>query len=65
MNAITQSIIVPVQIRRPPHHFSDLMRDYIHASGGLENAAHDHARNFYCGVLVGVNAEVEQMNTEI
>ena len=64
-NAITQSINAPVQIRRPPHHFFDRMKDYIQASEGLENATNDHVRNFYCGGLVGVNVDSEQMNTDI
>ena len=38
MNAITQSINAPVPISRPPHHFSDLVRDYIQASKGVKNA---------------------------
>ena len=41
--------------------FLDIMKDYMQATEELAKVTSNHSRNIYLGVLVGVNAEVQQM----
>ena len=61
---ITQSINAPPQIG-PPRQLGDVLREYSQATELLQSASTNHARSFYSGVLIALNAEIEQRKAEI